>query len=117
MEKQTVEQKLSFTKSFMETREQRLIDDLKDEIEFFNKKIEKAEKDFEARIAQAKKSKSTQAQISVIENERDQRLKQLRDNIASSVEGSVDMYMGNLRIVILGKEYASGEPPKRTTKG
>ena len=61
--------------------------------------------------------KELSGKISLREAERDQRIKQINDNVCGTIEQSVELYVGNLRLEILGERYANGEPPRvRTTK-
>ncbi len=61
--------------------------------------------------------KELEHKIGQREAERDQRLKQISDNIRGTIQKSVELYVGNLRLELLGEKYAFGEPPRvRSTK-
>ncbi|MBQ7761452.1 MAG: hypothetical protein IJ400_05285 [Clostridia bacterium] len=61
--------------------------------------------------------KELEHKITQREAERDQRLKQISDNIKGTIERSVELYIGNLKLELLGEKYAYGEPPRvRSTK-
>lgn len=82
----------------------------------YNEIAEKA-KEVESLCQRDSIEKELEYRIAQREAERDQRLKQIRENISASIERSVELYMGYLRLEVLGEKYANGEPPRvRSTK-